>query len=134
MRWSILGEEVATWGYESQLPGPLLRATAGDLVEVTLVNQLPEATSVHWHGLAIANAMDGVPAVTQPDIEPGSQFTYLFTVPDAGTYWFHPHHGLQLERGLYAPFVIDDPDEHVAADIEYVIVLDDWLDGTGTTP
>jgi FtsP/CotA-like multicopper oxidase with cupredoxin domain len=134
MRWSILGEELETWGYESQLPGPLLRATAGDLVEVTLVNQLPEATSVHWHGLAIANAMDGVPAVTQPDIESGSSFTYLFTVPDAGTYWFHPHHGLQLERGLYAPFVIDDPDEHVAADIEYVLVLDDWLDGTGTNP
>jgi FtsP/CotA-like multicopper oxidase with cupredoxin domain len=134
MRWSILGEEVATWGYESQLPGPLLRATAGDLVEVTLVNQLSAATSVHWHGLAIVNAMDGVPAVTQPDIEPGSQFTYLFTVPDAGTYWFHPHHGLQLERGLYAPFVIDDPDEHVAADVDYVIVLDDWLDGAGTTP
>jgi multicopper oxidase len=134
MRWSILGEEVATWGYESQLPGPLLRATAGDLVEVTLVNQLSAATSVHWHGLAIVNAMDGVPAVTQPDIEPGSQFTYLFTVPDAGTYWFHPHHGLQLERGLYAPFVIDDPDEHIAADVDYVIVLDDWLDGAGTTP
>lgn len=81
MRWSILGKEVTTWGYESQLPAPLLRATAGDLVEVTLVNQLPEATSVHWHGLAIANAMDGVPAVTQPDIEPGSQFRYLFTFP-----------------------------------------------------
>jgi FtsP/CotA-like multicopper oxidase with cupredoxin domain len=134
MRWSLAGTEAATWGYESLLPGPLLRATAGDLVEVTLVNQLPEATSVHWHGLAIANAMDGVPAVTQPDIESGSSFTYLFTVPDAGTYWFHPHHGLQLERGLYAPFVIDDPDEHVAADIEYVLVLDDWLDGTGTNP
>lgn len=134
MRWSILGEEVATWGYESQLPGPPLRAVAGDLVEVTLVNRLPEATSVHWHGLAIANAMDGVPAVTQPDIEPGSQFKYLFTVPDAGTYWFHPHHGLQLERGLYAPFVIDDPDEHIAADVDVVIVLDDWLDGTGTSP
>lgn len=134
MRWSILGEEVATWGYESQLPGPLLRATAGDLVEVTVVNQLPEATSVHWHGLAIVNGMDGVPGVTQPDIESGSSFTYRFSVPDPGTYWFHPHHGLQLERALYAPFVIDDPDEHVAADVDYVLLLDDWLDGTGTTP
>lgn len=134
MRWSIAGSDVSTWGYESQLPGPLLRATAGDLVEVTLDNQLSEATSVHWHGLAITNAMDGVPGVTQPDIEPGSQFTYRFVVPDAGTYWFHPHHGLQLERGLYAPFVIDDPGEHVDADVDYVIMLDDWLDGTGTTP
>ena len=134
MRWSIAGSDVSTWGYESQLPGPLLRATAGDLVEVTLDNQLSEATSVHWHGLAITNAMDGVPGVTQPDIEPGSQFTYRFVVPNAGTYWFHPHHGLQLERGLYAPFVIDDPGEHVDADVDYVIMLDDWLDGTGTTP
>lgn len=134
MRWSVAGNELSTWGYDSQLPGPLLRATAGDLVEVTLDNQLSEATSVHWHGLAITNAMDGVPGVTQPDIEPGSEFTYRFVVPDPGTYWFHPHHGLQLERGLYAPFVIDDPDEHVDADADYVIMLDDWLDGTGTTP
>ena len=134
MRWSIAGTEVVTWGYEAQLPGPLLRATAGDLVEVTIDNQLPEATSIHWHGLAITNAMDGVPGVTQVDIEPDAQFTYRFVVPDPGTYWFHPHHGLQLERGLYAPLVIDDPDEHVIADADYVLVLDDWLDGTGTTP
>ena len=134
MRWSIAGGDVSTWGYEAQLPGPLLRATAGDLVEVTLENHLSEATSVHWHGLAITNAMDGVPGVTQPDIGPGSAFTYRFVVPDPGTYWFHPHHGLQLERGLYAPFVIDDPDEHVDADVDYVVMLDDWLDGTGTTP
>lgn len=134
MRWSIAATEVSTWGYESQLPGPLLRATAGDLVEVTLDNQLPEATSVHWHGLAITNTMDGVPGVTQPDIEPGSEFTYRFVVPDPGTYWFHPHHGLQLERGLYAPLIIDDPDEHVDVDADYVIMLDDWLDGAGTTP
>ena len=78
--------------------------------------------------------MDGVPGVTQPDIEPGAQFTYRFVVPDPGTYWLHPHHGLQLERGLYAPLIIDDPDEHVSSDVEYVIVLDDWLDDTGTTP
>ena len=134
MRWSIAGNDVTTWGYNELLPGPVLRATAGDLVEVTIDNRLPEATSIHWHGLAIVNAMDGVPGVTQPDIEPGAQFTYRFVVPDPGTYWFHPHHGLQLERGLYAPMIIDDPDEHVISDVEYVIVLDDWLDGTGTTP
>lgn len=134
MTWSVAGDELMTWGYDAQLPGRLLRATAGDLVEVTIDNQLPEATSIHWHGLAIANAMDGVPGVTQADIEPGAQFTYRFVVPDPGTYWFHPHHGLQLERGLYAPLIIDDPDEHVVAEADYVLVLDDWLDGTGTTP
>ena len=134
MQWSIAGNEVRTFGYNSLLPGPVLRATAGDLVEVTIDNQLREATSIHWHGLAIVNAMDGVPGVTQPDIASGAQFTYRFVVPDPGTYWFHPHHGLQLEHGLYAPLIINDPDEHVMSDVEYVIVLDDWLDGTGTTP
>ena len=134
MRADIGEDAFSTWGYNGQLPGPILRATAGDLIEVTLANDLPEATSVHWHGLSIVNSMDGVPDLTQPDIEPGAEFTYRFVVPDPGTYWFHPHHGLQLERGLYAPLIIDDPDEHVDVDMEYVLVLDDWLDGTGTDP
>lgn len=134
MTVAVAGRELSTWGYDSLLPGRELRARAGDLVEVTYSNNLPEATSVHWHGLAIVNSMDGVPGVTQPDIEPGGSFTYRFEVPDPGTYWFHPHHGLQLERGLYAPLIVDDPDEHVAVDSEYTLVLDDWLDGTGTSP
>jgi FtsP/CotA-like multicopper oxidase with cupredoxin domain len=134
MTWEFAGREVATWGYDGVLPGRALRATVGDVVEVTLDNQLPVATSVHWHGLAIVNAMDGVPGVTQADIEPGEAFTYRFEVPHSGTYWFHPHHGLQLERGLYAPLIVEDPDDHVDADVDYVVVLDDWLDGTGTTP
>lgn len=129
-----LGERiVSTWAYGDQVPGSAIRAKTGDLVEVRLANRLPEPTSIHWHGLAIVNEMDGVPDVTQRNVEPGTDFTYRFVVPDAGTYWFHPHHGLQLERGLYAPFIItgsDEPD----VDAEYVIVLDDWLDGTGTTP
>lgn len=102
MTWQLAGREVSTWGYDGVLPGRALRATVGDVVEVTLDNQLPVATSVHWHGLAIVNAMDGVPGVTQADIESGDSFTYRFEVPHSGTYWFHPHHGLQLERGLYA--------------------------------
>lgn len=134
MRWQIGDRPVDTWGYDGTLPGRLLRSRAGGLVEVTLVNELAESTSVHWHGLAITNAMDGVPGVTQPDIAPGEEFVYRFVTPHPGTYWFHPHHGLQLEHGLYAPLIVDDPDEHVAYDIEYVVVLDDWLDGTGSSP
>jgi FtsP/CotA-like multicopper oxidase with cupredoxin domain len=134
MTWQLAGRDVSTWGYDGTLPGRALRATVGDVVEVTLDNELPVATSVHWHGLAIVNAMDGVPGVTQADIESGDSFTYRFEVPHSGTYWFHPHHGLQLERGLYAPLIVEDPDDHVAADVDYVVVLDDWLDGTGTTP
>ena len=130
----LAGSIASTWGYSDAVPGKLLRARAGDLVEVTLDNALPEATSIHWHGLAIINSMDGVPGLTQSDIKPGASFTYRFVVPDPGTYWFHPHHGLQLDRGLYAPLIIDDPDDDVDADAEYVVVLDDWLDGVGTTP
>ena len=128
----LAGTVVSTWGYSGTVPGKPLRARAGDLVEITIDNALAEATSVHWHGVAIVNSMDGVPGLTQPDIEPGSSFTYRFVVPDAGRYWFHPHHGLQLDRGFYAPFIIDDPNDNVDAD--YVLVLDDWLDGLGTTP
>ena len=130
----LAGTIASTWGYSDTVPGKLLRARAGDLVEITLDNELPEATSIHWHGIAIVNSMDGVPGLTQADIEPGASFTYRFVVPDPGTYWFHPHHGLQLDRGLYAPFIVDDPADDVDADTEFVVVLDDWLDGLGTTP
>lgn len=134
MELDLAGTVVSTWGYSDSVPGKLLRARAGDLVQVTLDNALEEATSVHWHGLAIVNGMDGVPGLTQADIEPGGSFVYRFVVPDAGTYWFHPHHGLQLDRGLYAPFIIDHADGDDDVDHEYVLVLDDWLDGLGTTP
>ena len=130
----LAGRVASTWGYSDSVPGKLLRARAGDVVEVTVANELPEATSIHWHGLAIVNSMDGVPGLTQGDIAVGSRFTYRFTVPDPGTYWFHPHHGLQLERGLYAPFIIDDPDENMDYDEEYVLILDDWIDGVGSSP
>ena len=129
----LAGLVVSTWAYDGVVPGKLLRARVGDLVEVTVNNGLDEPTSIHWHGIAIDNAMDGVPGLTQPQLDAGSSYTYTFVVPDAGTYWFHPHHGLQLDRGLYAPLIVDADDEP-AVDVEYVIVLDDWLDGTGTTP
>ena len=130
----LAGTIASTWGYSDTVPGKLVRARAGDLVEITVDNELPESTSIHWHGIAIDNSMDGVPGLTQADIEPGASFTYRFVVPDPGTYWFHPHHGLQLDRGLYAPFIVDDPADDIDADAEYVVVLDDWLDGLGTTP
>ncbi|MGB3734849.1 MAG: multicopper oxidase family protein [Ilumatobacter sp.] len=132
--FELAGRTLRTWAYNAKVPGEVLRASKGDLVEVTVANALPEATSIHWHGLSIVNGMDGVPGLTQGDIEPGDEFTYRFVVPDAGTHWFHPHHGLQLDRGLLAPLIIEDPDDGVDADVEYVVMLDDWLDGAGTTP
>ncbi|WOP19894.1 multicopper oxidase family protein [Raineyella sp. LH-20] len=130
----LAGTSVQTWAYGDAAPGQLIRAAAGDFLRVTVDNQLPVDTSVHWHGVRLRNAADGVPGVTQDPIKPGTQYVYEFTVPDPGTYFFHPHSGVQLDRGLYAPLIIDDPQEPGAYDAEWVVVLDDWIDGTGTTP
>lgn len=128
------GPVVRSWAYGDSVPGPLLRATAGDRVVVIVDNALPESTSVHWHGVALRNDMDGVPGMTQGPIGTSSQFTYDFTVPDPGTYFYHPHSGVQLDRGLYGVLVVDDPAEPGDYDAEWIVVLDDWVDGTGQTP
>ena len=128
------GTTVDTWAFGDTAPGPLIRATAGDLLRIRVDNQLPTDTSVHWHGIALRNVADGVPGLTQDPIAPGSSYLYEFTAPDPGTYFYHPHVGVQLDRGLYAPLVIDDPQEPGEYDLEWVVVLDDWVDGTGRTP
>ena len=128
------GKVVKTWAFSDQIPGPLLRANVGDVLRVGLKNELPESTAIHWHGLAIRNDMDGVPGLTEGGIKPRSSFQYEFALPDSGTYFFHPHVGLQLDRGLYAPLIVDDPTEPGAYDREWIIVLDDWIDGVNGTP
>ena len=128
------GPVVRSWVYGDGVPGPVLRATADDRVVVIVDNALPESTSVHWHGVALRNDMDGVPGMTQIPIGTNSQFTYDFTVPDPGTYFYHPHSGVQLDRGLYGVLVVDDPAEPGDYDAEWIVVLDDWVDGTGQTP
>jgi FtsP/CotA-like multicopper oxidase with cupredoxin domain len=130
----LAGRQVRTWAYGASPIAAGLRATAGDRVQIAFSNKLPEATSVHWHGLAIRNDMDGVPGVTTPAIASGGSFLYDFTIPDPGTHWFHPHTGLQLDRGLFAPFIIDDPNEPGKYDAEWILVLDDWTDGVGPSP
>jgi FtsP/CotA-like multicopper oxidase with cupredoxin domain len=128
------GRTVETWGYAEQAPGPLIRAKVGDVLRVDVHNQLPVATSVHWHGVALRNDMDGVPGLTQSPIAPGATFRYEFTAPDPGTYFYHPHSGVQLDRALYGVLVVDDPDDPGRYDVEWTVVLDDWVDGTGRTP
>ncbi|MFK4064265.1 multicopper oxidase family protein [Streptomyces sp. NPDC029674] len=129
------GPTVRTWTYGDRLPGKELRVTAGDTLALTLANHLPQPTSLHWHGIALRNDMDGVPGLTQQDIKPGADFTYRFAVPHPGTYWFHPHSGTQQDRGLYAPLIVEDPREPLKYDKEWVVVLDDWVDGVdGSTP
>jgi len=134
-RLDLGGPTVSTWAYGDRLPGREIRVTAGDTLALTLANHLPEPTSVHWHGLALRNDMDGVPGLTQRPVRTGSSFDYRFAVPHPGTYWFHPHSGVQQDRGLYAPLIVEDPREPLRYDKEWVVVLDDWVDGVdGSTP
>jgi multicopper oxidase len=126
-------ETVNSWSYDGLIPGSEVRLSAGDVLRATVRNGLPDPTTIHWHGIALRNDMDGVPDLTQQAIAPGAAFTYEFTAPDPGTYFFHPHVGTQLDRGLYAPLVVEDPSEPGAYDREFVVVLDDWL-GSRRTP
>ncbi|MBD4678244.1 multicopper oxidase domain-containing protein, partial [Xanthomonas citri pv. citri] len=80
---------LTTWGYNDGLNGPLLRAQTGDLLKVSVANDLPEDTSVHWHGLALRNDADGVQGVTQDPIAAGETYTYDFRLSHPGTYWYH---------------------------------------------
>mgnify|MGYP001278380915 FL=1 len=128
------GTRVRTWSYGDDLPGPELRVRAGDTVVATLLNNLPDPTTVHCHGLALRSDMDGVPPLTQKQIAPGERFEYRFVAANAGTHWFHPHVGTQFDRGLYAPIIVEDPSERLSYDQEWVIILDDWLDGVESTP
>ena len=128
------GTVVSTWTYGGRLPGRPIRVTAGEQVKAVVLNRLPADTSIHWHGVALRNDADGVPHVTQDPIPIGGQYTYQFTAANPGTYWFHPHTGVQLDRGLYAPLIVDDPHEPLAYDDEWIVVLDDWLDGISGSP
>jgi FtsP/CotA-like multicopper oxidase with cupredoxin domain len=94
--------QTAVWAYDGTVPGPLLRLRQGEPVRIVVGNGLDQDTTVHWHGVRLPNTMDGVPGLTQPPIEPGESFTYEFTPPDAGTFWYHPHANSlqQLGRGL----------------------------------
>jgi FtsP/CotA-like multicopper oxidase with cupredoxin domain len=113
------------WMYNGDVPGPLLEARVGDTLVVRLANRLPEPTTIHWHGLRLPPAMDGTEDV-QRLVEPGESFTYRFALPDAGTFWYHPHANevVQLERGLYGVLVVRGEGEPVV-DAERVLVFDD---------
>jgi FtsP/CotA-like multicopper oxidase with cupredoxin domain len=129
----LAGTTADTWSFGS-VPAPTIRLSAGDTLLANVRNQLPADTSVHWHGLALRNDMDGVPGATQAPIGAGEDFSYEFIAAHPGTYWFHPHVGPQLDRGLYGALIVDDPNEPLVYDDEWVVILDDWLDGVTGTP
>lgn len=128
------GRVVDTRTFGDSVHGPLIRATAGDEIRIKLQNDLPSSTTVHWHGLALRNDMDGVPGVTMSTVKASSNFEYVFKAPDPGTYWYHPHVGTQLDTGLYGPLIIDDPKDPGNFDVEAILMLDDWTDGWGKSP
>lgn len=122
------GPESDLWGYDGQVPGPIIRAGRGDTLRIRFRNELDEPTSVHWHGIRIDNAMDGVSGLTQDAVEPGASFDYVFTVPDAGTYWYHAHNKSwnEVGRGLYGLLIVDEKQPLFAGTDDISIVLDDW--------
>jgi manganese oxidase len=132
VRWTILdtaeGEVVVTaWSYNGTVPGPMIRVVEGDAVRIILKNELPEATSIHWHGMPVPYDMDGM-TVT----EPGESFVYEFTAPAAGTYMYHSHTQTdkQVMVGLYAPFIVDpqEAEENPPA-VDVMWMLSEWRVG-----
>jgi FtsP/CotA-like multicopper oxidase with cupredoxin domain len=87
----VQGNVIRMLAYNREIPGPVLHVKQGDTVNVAFTNHLDEPTTVHWHGLRVENAYDGVPDMTQPPVNPGGSFTYRLKFPDAGLYWYHPH-------------------------------------------
>jgi FtsP/CotA-like multicopper oxidase with cupredoxin domain len=118
----------AIWGYGGSVPGPVLRLRQGERVSRRFENRLPQPSSVHWHGIRIDNAMDGVPGVTQDAVPEGGSFLYDFALPDAGTYWYHPHNRSyeQMARGLYGALIVDERADAPEVDLDEVLLLDDW--------
>jgi FtsP/CotA-like multicopper oxidase with cupredoxin domain len=109
------------------VPGPALRLRQGEPARIVVENRLAEDTTVHWHGIRVPNAMDGVPGLTQSPIKPGQTFTYEFTPPDAGTFWYHSHTNSleQLGRGLAGAVVVEER-EPVVIDRDILWFLSDW--------
>src|SRR6185437_1318639 len=127
--WELYpGVTVDAWGYNRQVPGPLLRLRVGEKVAIVVHNELPQPTTVHWHGMAVPNAMDGVPGVTQPAIPPGGTFVYRFivTAQMIGTHHYHSHvnDDFQMDAGLYGPLIVDpSPRTTEANEIDALYVI-----------
>jgi FtsP/CotA-like multicopper oxidase with cupredoxin domain len=127
------GHMVEAWAYNDQVPGPQIRVKEGDHIKVILHNQLPDSTSIHFHGLELPNAMDGVPFITQPPVKPGESFTYDFVVPNGGSNMYHSHHNSakQVGLGLLGAFIVDPKGKtkYDSPDVDHVMVINDGSHG-----
>jgi manganese oxidase len=135
--WKILDNVTVTaWSYNGTVPGPMIHVTEGDKVRVIVKNDLSEPTTVHWHGIEVPNAMDGVPDMTQPAIQAGETFTYEFIAKPAGTFMYHSHlaSDVQVLVGLYAPFIIEPKQEPMPKpDVDVTLMLSEWRVNEGQT-
>ncbi|MBI1775872.1 MAG: DUF4396 domain-containing protein [Proteobacteria bacterium] len=131
IRWNILpGVTVDAYAFNHQIPGPRLQVVQGDRVRINLRNNLPESTTVHWHGLIIPNGMDGPAKITQKPVPPGGSFTYEFTVRQSGTYFYHTHDHSDRQQafGLYGALIVAAKDGgEPKADLEYTVQIQEWL-------
>lgn len=131
VRKSIAGKEFAMYGYNGQVPGPMIRATQGAEIKVNVKNSIDLPTTIHWHGIRLENGNDGVPDVTQEAIEPDGTYRYTVVFPDEGIYWYHPHvrEDIQQDMGLYGNLLIepDHSDAYAPVNASEVVILDDLL-------
>ncbi|MED1783836.1 multicopper oxidase family protein [Brevibacillus fortis] len=122
------GKTIEAWTYNGTSPGPEIRVKQGERVVVNLTNKLPVSLTIHWHGLDIPAAVDGVAGVTQDAVKPGGTYTYTFNADQVGTYWYHSHQNsaLQTERGLFGTIVVEPKQAIVTYDKDYTIALHEW--------
>ena len=122
------GLHINAWTYNGTVPGPTLRATVGDLIDVSFHNHLPESTTIHWHGLPVPNGQDGVGGITQDPVPSGSSARYAFVATTDGTYWYHSHQNslAQLDRGLYGVIIIAPRTQPSAPGTDATLVFDEW--------
>lgn len=122
------GLEVEAWGYNGTTPGPLIEAVEGDRVRIYVTNRLPEATTVHWHGMILDAGMDGVGGLTQRNIEPGETFRYEFTLRHSGTFMYHPHWDemLQMALGMMGMIIVHPRRATTRVDRQFAMMLSEW--------
>jgi len=131
VRRTVKGRQFAMYGFNGQVPGPLIRVPQNATITVRYHNRIDLPSTVHWHGVRLDNAFDGVPGVTQEPVAPGDNFTYKVHFPDAGVYWYHPHVREDIEQamGLFGNMLVDSPDAGYYSPVnrEQTLVLDDLL-------
>jgi manganese oxidase len=121
------GKVVDVWGFNGSMPGPTIEVNEGDRVRILVRNELPEVFTPHWHGLEVPIEMDGVPAISQPLIEPGGTYTYEFTLNQHGTFFYHSHMAMQQMMGMIGMFIIHPRVAYQpAVQKDFGLILQEW--------